>query len=77
MIVCGGYDGSPFANTGGRYDPVTDSWTTTTTAGAPSARQSLTAVWAGTRMIIWGGDEGGNPFNTGGRYAVLSLYVKN
>jgi hypothetical protein len=33
-----------------------DVWTATTTAGAPSARDSHTAVWTGTKMIVWGGD---------------------
>ena len=39
MIVWGGADENnvPF-NTGGRYDPITDSWTATSTTGAPNAR---------------------------------------
>jgi N-acetylneuraminic acid mutarotase len=40
-----------------------DTWTATTTANAPSARQQHTAVWTGSEMIVWGGGE-----NTGGRY---------
>ena len=42
MIVWGGYDwnGSDFIyfNDGGRYNPVTDSWTAVSTSGAPAAR---------------------------------------
>jgi hypothetical protein len=42
-------------NSGGRYDPATDTWAATTTTGAPSARLEHTAVWTGSRMIVWGG----------------------
>jgi N-acetylneuraminic acid mutarotase len=66
MIVWGGffYDGSTTVfNTGGRYDPATNSWTTTSTAGAPSARSSHTAIWTGNEMIVWGGGD-----TTGARY---------
>ncbi len=58
MIVWGGYmyDGSSnYYNTGGRYNPSTDSWVATTTTGAPTARRSNTAVWTGAEMIVWGG----------------------
>ena len=55
MIVWGGFDGVNLLNTGGRYDPVGDSWTPTATGGAPSARDQHSAVWTGTKMIVWGG----------------------
>ena len=61
MIVWGGFAGT---NTGGRYSAGTDSWTATTTTGAPTARYLHTAVWTGSEMIIWGGFAS----NTGGRY---------
>jgi N-acetylneuraminic acid mutarotase len=67
MIVWGGFQFEGFSNTGGRYNPSTDSWAATTTANAPSPRAS-TAVWTGTEMIIWGGRDGVNYLNTGGRY---------
>ena len=36
---------------------------------APAARDTHTAVWTGTQMIVWGGiDVGGFDVNTGGRY---------
>jgi probable HAF family extracellular repeat protein len=41
--------------TGGRYNPTTNSWTDTLTAGAPSARSVFPAVWTGNQMIVWGG----------------------
>ncbi len=53
MIVWGG--GFPQTNTGGRYDPATDTWAATGLSGAPSARLGHTAVWTGTEMIVWGG----------------------
>jgi hypothetical protein len=70
MIVWGGlnFPGTIYFNTGGRYDPVMDSWETTTTASTPGGRSWHTAVWTGTEMIIWGGDSGGN---TGSRYLFI------
>jgi N-acetylneuraminic acid mutarotase len=70
MIVWGGANttqGSFYA-TGGRYDPLTDAWTATATAGAPAARYRHTAVWTGREMIVWGGTNLGSVFNSGGRY---------
>ena len=54
-------------NTGGVYDPATDTWTATTTTGAPSARSGHTAVWTGTKMVVWGGYDT-DYTNTGGIY---------
>ena len=68
MIVWGGFTGVSYFNTGGRYDPSTDTWTSTSTAGAPSAREQHTAVWTGSEMIVWGGYDGASFLNTGGRY---------
>jgi hypothetical protein len=55
-------------NTGGRYDPSTDSWTTTSTVNAPEARWEHTAEWTGSEMIVWGGSNDTNYLHTGGRY---------
>jgi N-acetylneuraminic acid mutarotase len=72
MIVWGGYDGNSATslNTGGRYNPTTDSWAATSTTNAPEVRYSHTAVWTGTQMIVWGGYDSNtaNYLNTGGRY---------
>ena len=69
MIVWGGKDNQFFLNTGGRYDPGTDSWTATSTTNAPSERDFHTAVWTGSEMIVWGGqNDVGVKLNTGGRY---------
>ena len=72
MIIWGGGDESNsflFFDTGGRYDPSTDSWIDTNTTGAPPGRQYHTAVWTGCEMIVWGGEVGGGAFaSSGGRY---------
>src|SRR5438445_8587238 len=58
-----GEDAARTVNTGGRYNPGTNSWTATTTINAPTARYDHTGVWIGNEMIVWGGFD-----NTGGRY---------
>jgi len=62
MIVWGGQgdnagNGYKLLNDGGIYNPVADSWTAVTTAGAPTARYNHTAVWTGSEMLIWGGED--------------------
>jgi N-acetylneuraminic acid mutarotase len=58
MVVWGGGSGGSGSrlNTGGRYDPDQDSWTITSTTGAPTRRKGHTAVWTGQFMVVWGGD---------------------
>ncbi len=80
MIVWGG-DGCSdqscqtigYINTGAKYSPSTNSWVATNPTNAPSRRDSHTAVWTGSEMIVWGGFffDGQNFYyglNTGGRY---------
>jgi N-acetylneuraminic acid mutarotase len=71
MIIWGGWNGlsSPFSlfNSGGKYNPVTNSWTDTSTINSPSGRYGHTAVWTGSQMIVWGGGYSGY-FNTGAQY---------
>ncbi len=76
MIVWGGRDPQlGFFRTGGRYNPLTDTWTPTTTTNAPTARSINpgTGIWTGTEMIVWGGFRevpsiDHEYLNTGGRY---------
>jgi N-acetylneuraminic acid mutarotase len=71
MIVWGGFlfDGAfHWFNTGGRYNPVTNSWTATSTTNAPEGRYAHTAIWTGSEMVIWGGVTDTGALNTGGRY---------
>jgi hypothetical protein len=62
MIVWGD---SNFSNTGGRYNPSTDSWAATSTVNAPLGWAFHTAVWTGTEMIVWARTY---DLNAGGRY---------
>ena len=55
-------------NDGGRYNPSINGWTAINTNGAPAARNTHTAVWTGSEMIIWGGYGGSSYQNDGGRY---------
>jgi hypothetical protein len=68
MVVWGGnfFNGSSFVdlNTGGRYDPGSDSWAPTTGYRAPIARSLHTAVWTGNEMFIFGGALGSSSLNT-------------
>src|SRR5437773_6153275 len=45
MIVWGGEASFVQLNTGGRYNPSTDSWRATSTTNAPDARRRHSAVW--------------------------------
>lgn len=76
MVIWGGngVTASALFDTGGLYDPVADSWTATSTTGAPTPRFLHTAVWTGSRMIVWGGNIGGagTVVNTGGAYDPVS-----
>ncbi len=49
-----------------------ESWTPTTYNNAPSARIWHTAVWTGSKMIIWGGQSNYVDVKTGGVYNVES-----
>jgi N-acetylneuraminic acid mutarotase len=80
MIIWGGFDVSgSFVSTrtnfndGARYNPTGNSWTPVNTAGAPFRRESHSAVWSGTEMIVWGGVYNETfaavtNFNNGARY---------
>lgn len=73
MIVWGGthtVGAESYLDTGGRYDPVNDEWTPTSSAGGhPTGRGLHHAVWTGAEMIIWGGTSGWPPnADVGGRY---------
>lgn len=74
MIIWGGYwPYYHYLNTGGRYNPSTNTWTpTSTAANCPSARHYHASVWTGAEMVIWGGHfyDGTTDYylNTGARY---------
>jgi len=69
MIIWGGFNFSGTElDTGGRYNPITNSWTGTDTTSAPAGRSYHSAIWTGTEMIVWAGYTAGGVSNTGGRY---------
>ena len=70
MIVWGGLNQAPpisYSNTGGRYDPSTDSWSALSTTNAPAGRFRHSVIWTGSEMIIWAGHNQ-NTLNDGARY---------
>jgi len=73
MIVWGGYNGNTYGartvlNSGGRFNPVSGTWTPLSLVHAPAARDAHVGLWTGKEMIVWGGYSPGQAFNNGGRY---------
>jgi N-acetylneuraminic acid mutarotase len=71
LLVWGGKQGGTALNTGGIYDPATDSWAPLPTTGAPAARHAHVAVWTGEEMVVFGGQTGPSASSavaTGGAY---------
>ena len=72
MLVWGGGEAGSFLDTGGRYDPASDTWRGISTTNSPAGRWNHGAVWTGSEMLIWGGRDQffasqGN-LGDGGRY---------
>lgn len=58
MIVWGGRNGDSlqhYMNTGGRYNPLTDTWTSMPVPNAFQGREDFTMTLAGNNIVIWGG----------------------
>ena len=55
-------------STGGRYNPVTNTWVATSLTNTPPQAYDHTAVWTGQEMIVWGGQNQGGSWATVGRY---------
>lgn len=72
MCVWGGQNSVVFGlNTGGCYNPVTDSWRTISNTGGgtiPEGRYGHKAIWTGSKMCVWGGYYYNTILNTGGCY---------
>lgn len=84
MIVWGGFAGSEQgfgpSNSGGRYNPATDSWSATSSLSAPGPRVQHVAVWTGTEMIVWGGadvynTQPANEYGDGGGYCAEVKWI--
>ncbi len=59
VIVWGGYNGKTYGgrtvlNTGGRFNPVSETWAPVSIEQAPAARANHLAVWIGQEMINLG-----------------------
>jgi len=69
MIVWGGWNGSSYLKSGGKYNPATDSWTATNSSSAPDGRRAFGGVWQADEgnLYVWGG-YGGAALDTGGIY---------
>ena len=72
VIIWGGFDGDygGYGSNGVRYRVSSNTWSPTSTNGAPAARIDHHTVWTGSQMLIWGGRTNGYPTftGTGGRY---------
>jgi hypothetical protein len=68
MVVVNGINRYVPTDTGGIYNPATNTWLATSTIGAATSRYLHTAVWTGTKMLVWGGNDGTDRLNTGGIY---------
>jgi len=66
VIVWGGSSGGTPQNSGARYNPGADTWTSMTASAA--ARSLHVAAWNGSKMLVWGGHDGTNYINSGGLY---------
>jgi N-acetylneuraminic acid mutarotase len=77
LVVWGGAtfdaNGWTLYQTGGRYDPASNTWTATSTTGAPVGRLFFASVWTGSKLVVWGGcaDDStcGTSLDTGGEYS--------
>jgi N-acetylneuraminic acid mutarotase len=67
MIIWGG-GGTGIFQSGGKYDPSTDTWVATTSSNAPAARYQHGSVWTGTGLVVWGGYDGFGYLNDGRMY---------
>lgn len=76
MIVWGGDKGSGSyraSNTGGKFNPTSNTWSTTLTSGEPEGRYLHSSNWTGNELIIWGGAiSGSDETNDGGIFVPIT-----
>ena len=68
-VVADRYVGTPTTvyNTGGMYDPTLDTWKRISVTGF-TGRYGHTAIWTGTKLIVFGGSSGNALLNSGAIY---------
>lgn len=66
MFIWGGAGSTGQTNTGARYHPLSNAWTTIITNSAPVARSGHSAIWSDYRMIVWGGVGATTPYLSSG-----------
>jgi N-acetylneuraminic acid mutarotase len=67
MFVWGGAGGAGYLSDGGRYNPVSNTWTPIQSNPSIPARRWFPAIWTGTEIFIWGGYNNGLYVNDGWR----------
>lgn len=67
VYVWGGQLSVGSTDSGAVYDPSTDKWASIDVSDTdhPSAREKASAIWTGTKLIIWGGENQSTAENTG------------
>lgn len=72
LLIWGGEGGAGELNSGAQFlldaNNVPLSWSSVTLGNAPTARSGHSAVWTGSRMIVWGGVRSGNLLADGASY---------
>ncbi|MEX0324505.1 MAG: hypothetical protein AB3N33_00295 [Puniceicoccaceae bacterium] len=72
MLVWGGDDYSRESakdlNTGGAFNPETNTWRSLSTTGAPLGRSWHLSLWTPVGMVVWGGMRDYEDINSGGIY---------
>lgn len=73
MIVWGGTSSTTqYFNNGSRFNPATNSWTSISAPGTPTARNRHFAFWTGREMLIYGGTSAAGLERSGSRYNPIS-----
>jgi len=69
MIIWGGANAvGTSIQTGARYNPVTNTWTTMAALNAPTPRIFFNSAWTGSQLLVWGGVTVSAPIQSGARY---------
>ena len=73
MLIWAGLGLSGPTNTGGRYNPASDSWEFLGAPGNIEPRHDHEAVWTGSQMLVWGGPSSPRYDPLTGSWSTMSL----